>query len=54
MGKRNKKKNKWRNKNKHILFVDLSGKKVTSSEVNDIAHKVFGSLYYSSSSESGL
>lgn len=51
MGKRNKKKKKWKNRNKHIFFVDLSGKKVTSSEVNDIAHKVFGSLYYKSKTE---
>lgn len=46
MGKRNKKrKKKWKNKNKHIVYLDLSSS-ANSDEINKIAFEVFGSLYY--------
>jgi hypothetical protein len=48
MGRKNKKwKKKNKNKNKTILYFD-SKVNVNSQEVNNIAYKVFGSLYYTS------
>jgi hypothetical protein len=48
MGKKNKKwKKKNKNKHKNILYFD-SSLKANSTEVNLIAYKVFGSLYYTS------
>jgi len=50
-GKRNKKKKKWKNKNKHIVYLDFSHT-ACPTQINDIANKVFGSLYYTTSSDS--
>lgn len=49
MGKRKKKKKKWKNKSTYVLPESF----VTSEEVNMLAHRVFGSLYYNSSSDIG-
>jgi hypothetical protein len=48
MGRKNKKwKKKNKNKYKTILYFD-SNIKSNPQQVNDIAYKVFGSLYYTS------
>lgn len=47
MGKRNKKKKKWKNQNKYTLLESSA----TSEQVHLVAYKVFGSLYYNSSSD---
>jgi len=47
--KRNKKKNRYR----HITYVDLSGNyTANAAQINQIANDVFGSLYYQISYES--
>jgi hypothetical protein len=51
MGKRNKKRKRWKNSNRHIVYLDFSSK-ACSDQINEIANKVFGSLYYTSSSKS--
>lgn len=50
MGKRNKKKKKWKNKNKRIVYLDFSHT-ACPTQINDIANKVFGSLYYTTPSD---
>lgn len=46
MGKKNRRKKK-KNKNKNIIYY-YSNVQANSTEVNQVAYKVFGSLYYTS------
>lgn len=45
MGKRKKKK-KWKNRNKTILYYEVPDVTVSSEQVKDIAISIFGGLYY--------
>lgn len=50
MGKRKKKKKKWKNKHTSNVYFNNSYT-ATSEEINKIAFEVFGSLYYKSNIE---